>query len=284
MQVLRLRGGTGRCQWLDIGYGLVDGLTSVHQVRPQVPERVQLAIMAVLTGLVAVYAWHAITVTHHSAPNSTAALSGSTRPGQLAARPIDKVVVFGDSYAAGYGASRKARAWVARLGRTAGWTVHSLAHGGTGYLTVPKHGGAPGCQRHRCLPLPQVVSAAAATEDPDLVLVSSGRSDVHQPADVERAAVQATFRAARRCFPRAQIVAVNPLWDGTTPPAALWVIRSDVKAAVTSVDGTMLDVGQPLSGQEFWVGLDGVTPNNAGHTAIYRAVLAEARKAGLISE
>jgi hypothetical protein len=101
---------------------------------------------------------------------------------------------------------------------------------------------------------------------------------------VERAAVEATFLAVRRSFPRAQIAAVNPLWDGTTPPTALWVIRSEVKAAVTSVDGTMLDVGQPLSGESFWVGLDGFTPNDAGHKAIYRAVLAEARKAGLVSE
>ena len=89
-------------------------------------------------------------------------------------------------------------------------------------------------------------------------------------------ATRAFFKALHRAYPEATIVAVNPRYDAPLP-ATSSTFDDDVRAAVQRVGGVFADVGQPLADHSERVNADTQQPNDQGHRAIARAVLAHLR-------
>lgn len=228
---------------------------------------VLLAVLGVLTLTLYVY----VILRQPSEPSDGAipppAPSSSSTP---VAGPTS-VLVIGDSYAAGTGASKPERSWVSLLADAEGWTVTNDARGGTGYLNEVTANAKLACGRKFC-PNYGDVLALASGEDPDVVLVSGGRNDLSHELPSVRAAVTAFYHAARKTFPDAEVLAVSPLWDDDPAPPVLADLAQAVRAAVAETGATYLDVGQPLRSHTGMVVADGVHPDDKGHEAIFRAV------------
>jgi acyl-CoA thioesterase-1 len=228
-----------------------------------------LAVAAVVISLLALtrpapYGNEAVVV-------ATPTTSESATP-SAPATPPKSVVFIGDSYAQGTGSSVPGNRWVSKLSYNMGWTEHNIARGGTGYLAIPVNSKAA-CGLDYCPPYVEMIPEAAQLR-PDVVLVSGGRNDAGTSAAVFGDAADNFYVQLRTALPNARIIAVNPLWDATEPPASLAAYGEAVKAAVTAVGGEYLDVKQPLEGHPDWIISDGVHPADPGHTAIFLAVKA----------
>ena len=107
---------------------------------------------------------------------------------------------------------------------------------------------------------------------PDLVIVSGGRNDVNDDPNTLRAATNSLFKNLRTRLPSAQIVARRAVVGRQQPhPTALATVDAAVKAGVESVDGTYLDVADPLAHHPRWMASE-ADPNDRGYAAIARKV------------
>jgi lysophospholipase L1-like esterase len=200
--------------------------------------------------------------------------AGKNLPPETAPAPTKKVAFIGDSYTVGSGAGDDAAGWANLLIKSKRWNASNFAIAGTGYVLDDSVYDCPGeCLRYGAL-IPKAVAFGA-----DVVIVGGGRNDASRNPEEERAAVQKFYTDLRAALPKAQIVALNPLWDSTEVPAELDAIAGMVKASAESVGGTYLDIGQPLVGRPELIAEDGVHPNKAGHQellAVYSAAFNEA--------
>lgn len=231
--------------------------------------------VAVVVGLLVVMAFD------HSDPPRSAS-TDRVAPAQSAPSgdpDIEDVVVFGDSYAAGTGASGPSAAWVSRLGTAQGWTIDNLARGGTGFFTALTQGAEEACGESRCPAFEEMIEEGDSTAD--LVIVSGGRNDTDVPTAQERKSVAGFFESLRAAYPAAEIVALQPLWDASTPPVSLNTIGDFVKQSVEAVDGRFVALDQPLASREDLVADDGTHPNDAGHEVIFEAVRAALKARGV---
>lgn len=182
---------------------------------------------------------------------------------------VGRTVAFiGDSYTAGSGTTAPAMRWTTRLSAVEGWNEVNLGRGGSGYLitnTTPEGVVRPNYQTM----IDEAVKAA-----PDVVVVSGGGNDLALPIGDVLPAVANFYPALRAALPDAVIVAVNPLWGPTPTPRNLPSLVTAVEAAVTSVGGTFLDIGQPLTDRPDLVVEDMVHPNDAGAQVIADATAA----------
>ncbi len=115
--------------------------------------------------------------------------------------------------------------------------------------------------------------AAVAAAKPSIVIVAGGRYDIQSsngPTQI-KAGVTATFTALRAALPNATIIAENPLWSATAPPAPLALIAADVQQAVAAVGGRYLYIGQPLIGAPADLAANRADPNDAGYAALAQA-------------
>lgn len=208
------------------------------------------------------------TVANYSAPPITKA-------------PLRKVVVIGDSYSQGAGATQD-MGWVDRMGRNQPWSVTNLSRGGTGYVASVKTPvtAQKACGLEYCPSYPEMITEAA-TVQPEIVIVAGGRNDSRLNSDAEAAAIASFYAQLRAALPNATIVAFNAWWDSTEAPESIASISAAVKSSVEASGGAYLDSGQPLAGKRGLVGGDGVHPNNAGHAAIFEATIAKLQAAGI---
>jgi lysophospholipase L1-like esterase len=130
---------------------------------------------------------------------ATAALSAGTVDSAAPEGRPASMVVLGDSWSAGYDAD-PAHTLAQDAADDLGMTSTVDAQSGTGYLTAP-----PGTQ-----PYPQRAAALAVDETARLVVLQGGSNDDGADPDSLSTAVSETVSAARRAFPRAQVVILGP--------------------------------------------------------------------------
>ena len=100
----------------------------------------------------------------------------------------EKVVVLGDSYAAGNGLADRSQGWATLLGRAEGWDETVAAVGGTGFVNPGPCGGQTFAQRF----------SDPASLNPDLMVIEGGLNDAgSDPRDVQNAANSLLDRAYR---------------------------------------------------------------------------------------
>jgi GDSL-like Lipase/Acylhydrolase family len=199
-----------------------------------------------------------------SEADSAAASSGVASPvASVSVAPALPVVAFlGDDFTDGAGATSPATRWSSLVSEQFGWAEHNFGVAGTGYANGGSAGGTTYAAR---------VAAVVATA-PVIVIVSGGRFDIESkngPTAI-KAGVTATFKQLRAALPKAVIIAESPIWPLTKPPAALAVVAADVKAAVASVGGQYLDIGEPLFGLTADFGAH-TLPNDLGYAALAKA-------------
>lgn len=182
------------------------------------------------------------------------------------------VAFIGDSYTAGAGTSTPSQRWTTRLSVGEGLKEVNLGQGGTGYLmtnTTPEG---------QVRPNYRAMIARAVKAKPAVVVVSGGGNDMALDLNEVQAAVRDFYPALRKALPKATIIAVNPLWGATTPPAGLDALQQTVQDGVEGVDGTFLDIGQPLIKHPELVIADKIHPNDAGAGVIAEATRQAWRK------
>jgi lysophospholipase L1-like esterase len=109
---------------------------------------------------------------------------------------------------------------------------------------------------------------------PSTVVVTGGGNDTALPTDEVAQAVTSTLSALRKALPGARIYVVNPWWDLREVPDSLAPLTATVKEAASSAGVTFLDTKQPLVGRPNLMTEGGTNPNDAGHAALAKAVLA----------
>jgi lysophospholipase L1-like esterase len=192
-------------------------------------------------------------------------------PPARTSRPL--VVMLGDSYVSGLGASAEAMRWSTHVASSQGWLEANLGRGGTGYATTA---GVNGCGLSLCPTVADMAQAAVAAR-PDVVLVAAGRNDLTvyatTPAAVQTG-IEQTVATLRAGLPSARIVVVSPLWDSSAvnpgiPVMAGWTQQSAGAHSAQFVPGA----SSWLFGHPEWI-FDGVHPNDAGYAQIADHVLA----------
>ncbi|WP_345761505.1 SGNH/GDSL hydrolase family protein [Diaminobutyricibacter sp. McL0608] len=170
------------------------------------------------------------------------------------------VVAIGDSIMEGHGL-HPGQAWPALLAQEYGWRLTNLASDGSGFVTPGDNGDTFADQ-----------VAVAARLNPSIVFVSGSSNDLGSDDTMIAGETAATIRALHAALPRAEILAVSPVWNDKNVPPQLDDIDLDVVRAVSAVGGRALDIGQPLFGKPALMQSDDVHPTPAGQQVIAAAV------------
>lgn len=176
------------------------------------------------------------------------------------ASAVQKAVFLGDGFTA---AGATGKSWATLVSQSKGWQETNLSVAGMGYLATPAS-----CPQPPCSNFAGMVSKVVASK-PTVVVVAGGNADGDQ--DVAPAATS-LFKALRAALPDARIIAVSPLSGYSAAPSWLKAHGPSIKAAVTSVQGEYLDLGQPLTGKPDLVVGNGL-PSAEGHQTLADAVL-----------
>lgn len=152
-------------------------------------------------------------------------------------------------------------AWPAQLAGEDGWRLTNLASDGSGFVTVGDDGDTFADQVH-----------AAVSLHPSVVIVSGSSNDLGESDAAIARATDTTLSVLRAALPRAEIIAVSPVWNDTAEPGQLRTIDADVVAAAARIDAIDLDIGQPLDGRRDLLQGDDVHPTAAGQAVIAAAV------------
>lgn len=174
------------------------------------------------------------------------------------------VLVIGDSYTEGIGASRPDRGWVRIVAETLSWNITIDAVGGTGFAQGTLANGRTD------LAFRQRMDAHRASDrDFDLVVLQGGLNDYFVPHRAEVATVVGAVEAAREHWPDAAIVIfgpVEPLGGGVRHSARADAVREGAEES----DAVYIDPASPSpwftqrNSARFDSG-DGLHVNDAGH-------------------
>lgn len=207
----------------------------------------------------------AVVVTSHPSapPAASAKVAQFYEENKDVPEPIDAfdAVFIGDSYTFGAGAATGQK-WSSMVARYYGWGEHNFGYSATGYTTTADK---EQCHLDYCPAYPEAVTKVASNIGPEYVIVSGGRNDSLGDPLAWEDAVNKTFTEIRARFPKSTILAVNPIAEDAKYIGAKPAV---VKAAVEAVNGTFVDIGQPVMGKPELLSKDKVTPNFQGHLAI----------------
>jgi len=198
---------------------------------------------------------------------SPAASPSSTSKGT----PRVRVATVGDSLMSGFGLDL-GDAWPVLLAGRAHLSLTNLACAGMGFVVsgdcgTPYSGFAP----------------ALAALQPQIVIVESSSNDFGQSADDIHSATITTVEEMHEAAPKARMVGLSTIWnDEETVPEDTAVTSDALKDAMGMVDGTFIDVGQPLQGHPDWMQEDDVHPTPRGQRAIEQTVMSKLQEADIL--
>lgn len=180
----------------------------------------------------------------------------------------DEVVVFiGDSYTSGLGATSPSTTTAHLLAQHLGWNAQNLAQGSTGYtksLGLPNSVNA--CQKNYCPSYTELLDFLPLHID--TIVIFGGRNQLNGMDGSLVTDVAAFYSRLRLEHPDTRIIATNPLWDASAPPAELATLSDAVKTAALAVDAEYVDIGQPLIGHPELLVTDDIHPNDAGQALL----------------
>lgn len=205
------------------------------------------------------------------APTPSAAPTPPASP--LAPAREARVLIFGDSYTEGWGATPKTQGYAYRVGEALQWDVVVDGVGGSGYL-------ATGTQNEGRY-LTRLKDAPAGPFD--LVVLQGGSNDEALPTNKLRPAVAATVAEVHRRYPGARLVMMGPIALYGGRPPLRDAVNGLLREYASSQGVPFLD---PMAKQWFVRG-EGPTmanpanghPNNVGYARIAERFVAEIRQA-----
>ena len=176
-----------------------------------------------------------------------------------------KVLLLGDSYTKGIGATSKKKAYAYRIAEPLGWELTVDGKSGTGYVDPSAEGADIFVERMWQQP-------HSATDVPfDLVVIQGSSNDRKYTKAEVAGSINMTIRTSRRLWPEAQIILMGPTnpWANV---AEYSMVNAKLKAAAAANDIPFID---PIGEQWFRPG-DGAAyanpinghPNNAGHVVM----------------
>lgn len=144
-------------------------------------------------------------------PRDTVTPNASHQPG-LRLPEGARVLVVGDSFALGVGASDQNKRWPNLLAKAEGWDVTVDAVGSTGFIS----GGGSMGTNHNDYASRLASLARAQAYQPDLVILEGGQNDVAASNEQLTRAVTITVRMVQAVWPSAQVIVLGP-----SPPEPL---------------------------------------------------------------
>jgi acyl-CoA thioesterase-1 len=198
---------------------------------------------------------------------------GNAEPSRTVSGPRagTSVVTIGDSIMAGYGLDDTSEAWPALLAREDHVRVTNLGCSGGGFLTVGDCG----------TDFAGLIAQARAAH-PSIVIVQSTDNDIGNSAASIETATRATLRSLHAALPKAEIVALNTLWDQpTAAPPEIAQGTASIRRSVRAVGGTFVSIGQPLRGHRTLLQADSEHPTVAGQRVLLDRILRDVRRAGV---
>ncbi|WP_370038778.1 SGNH/GDSL hydrolase family protein [Nocardioides sp.] len=178
-------------------------------------------------------------------------------------RPQPVVLLVGDGYADGRGASSPGNSYASLISKELGWDVRLATAPGAGYLSGTS--------------LLDLFTDSPDSIDPDLVLIQGGYGG-DGSNDAAKASIQELDAAIAERYPDADVVAVSPFWPGTLNKQAETRERTVARAWREDPDVLVLRP-QP----DGWSTFDTVNgaPDDAGHELIATSMIKAFRDAGL---
>ncbi len=202
--------------------------------------------------------------------NAALATNTSTNPWPQPARPV--VVAIGDSIMKGHGLNA-AQAWPDLLAVENHWNLTNLACDGAGFGTA---GDPNDCGTN----FSGLVQQAVALH-PSVILISGSSNDLGVDNDALNVDTDTVAQNLRAALPTATIVGISTVWNDTETPSQMGDINQQVSTAVLSVNGTFLDIGQPLAGHRAWLQDDDVHPTPQGQVQLAKVIAKAIRQAKL---
>lgn len=179
------------------------------------------------------------------------------------------IVTIGDSIMSGHGLD-DGEDWPTMLSKRTGIVIDNLACSGAGFIAVGSCG----------KDFAGLVDAAVE-DDPTLVIVQGSDNDVGHTDAAITAATRSTVDGIHRAMPSAELVGLSTLWNPSEPkPAEIDVSSAAVRAAVTALGGTYIDIGQPLRGDPSLLQDDDEHPTVAGQQRLVHVIRIELKHAG----
>jgi lysophospholipase L1-like esterase len=195
--------------------------------------------------------------TSPSAPTSPVADNSSPgTPVSTGSTNATLIAFLGDDYTHGLGGSGGSATFPAQVAATLHVQERSFYVDNGGYAKSGASGQA----------YADLVSAVVAAH-PNVVVVTGGRNDQADDPSTLTSRATALFSALRQGLPDAVIVAVAPWWGDSAQPAVLQGVATSIQQAVTAVNGTYLNLPDPLYGHPSWMA-DAADPNDQGYQAI----------------
>ena len=178
-------------------------------------------------------------------------------------RPQPVVLLVGDGYADGRGASSPGNSYTSLISKELGWDVRLATDPGAGYLSSNS--------------LLDLFTDSPDSVDPDLVIIQGGYGG-DGSNDAAKAAIEELDAAIAERYPDADVVAVSPFWPGTLNKQAETRERTVARAWREDPDVLVLRP-QP----DGWSTFDTVNgaPDDAGHELIATSMIEAFRDAGL---
>jgi acyl-CoA thioesterase I len=156
-----------------------------------------------------------------SAPNTYAPPSVFTQSRTITVPAHPRVLIFGDSYTQGWGATPETAGYAYQMGALMGWDVTVDGVGGTGFLNAGTAGTGNFATRIKHLKY--------GPNSFDLILLQGGSNDQSQKGDMA-AAISRTVDAMRAKFPSAKLLLMSPVSLGSSAPPDKARVTNDLLA------------------------------------------------------